>query len=246
MSILITRPNPAGEQLVKRLRAIGKMAFSAPLIAIYPGGDLPLLSQKLQRLSAGDLVFLLSKNAVHYANEQLMQEGLSWPDKLSYYGIGKSTSLMFYQKTGLEILWPEQGETSEDLLQLPILQRVNDKKILLLRGNGGREVIASTLRSRGGEVDYCECYSRQPIKYHVADFSRHWQQYGIKTLVVTSGEMLQLLYNLVTDGDGKTWLLSCDLIVVSERLADIAQTLGWQAIKIAKSADNDALMQALE
>ncbi|MDE9540459.1 uroporphyrinogen-III synthase [Xenorhabdus bovienii] len=246
MSILITRPDPAGEQLVKRLRAMGKMAFSAPLITVYPGGDLPLLSQKLQRLSAGDLVFLLSKNAVHYANEQLLQEGLSWPDKLSYYGIGKSTSLMFHQKTGLEILWPEQGETSEDLLQLPILQRVNDKKILLLRGNGGREVIASTLRNRGGKVDYCECYSRQPIKYHVADFSRHWQQYGIKTLVVTSGEMLQLLYNLVTDDDGKAWLLSCDLIVVSERLANIARTLGWQTIKVAKSADNDALMQALE
>ncbi|OTA20924.1 Uroporphyrinogen III synthase HEM4 [Xenorhabdus beddingii] len=246
MSILITRPAPAGDELVKRLRAVGKTAFSAPLIEIYPGADLPLLSQKLQCLSAGDLVFLLSKNAVHYANERLVQEGLSWPDKLSYYGIGKSTSLMFHQQTGLEIFWSGQGETSEDLLQLPALQQMNNKKILLLRGNGGREVIASTLRIRGGTVDYCECYSRQPVKYHAADFSRHWQQCGIKTLVVTSGEMLQLLYNLITDSDGKAWLLGCYLVVVSERLAKIAQTLGWQTIKVAKSADNDALIQALK
>ncbi len=246
MSILITRPAPAGEELVRRLRGLGKSAFSAPLIEIYPGADLPLLSQKLQWLSAGDLVFLLSKNAVHYANKQLIQEGQLWPNQLSYYGIGKSTSLMFHQCTGLEIAYSGQGETSEDLLQLPALQSVSNKKILLLRGNGGREVIASTLRFRGGEVDYCECYSRQPVKYDVSGFSGHWQQCGIQTIVVTSGEMLQLLYNLVTDSDGKAWLLRCDLIVVSERLANIAQTLGWQTIKVAKSADNDALIQALE
>ncbi|WP_338803980.1 uroporphyrinogen-III synthase [Xenorhabdus griffiniae] len=246
MSILITRPVPAGEELVKRLRSIGKSAFSAPLIAIHPGADLPLLPQKLQWLSAGDLVFLLSKNAVHYANEQLIQAGQSWPEQLSYYGIGKSTSLMFHQLTGLEIFYSKQGETSEALLQLPTLQSMDNKKVLLLRGNGGREVIASTLRLRGGVVDYCECYSRQPVKYDTADFSRHWQQCGIKTIVVTSGEMLQLLYNLVTDSDGKTWLLNCKLIVVSERLAHIAQTLGWQTIQVAKSADNDALIQALE
>ncbi|WP_338883681.1 uroporphyrinogen-III synthase [Xenorhabdus sp. TH1] len=246
MSILITRPVPAGEELVTRLRSIGKSAFSAPLIEIQPGADLPLLPQKLQWLSAGDRVFLLSKNAVHYANEQLIQSGQSWPEQLSYYGIGKSTSLMFHQLTGLEIFYSKQGETSEDLLQLSTLQSVDNKKILLLRGNGGREVIASTLRLRGGVVDYCECYSRQPVKYDTADFSRHWQQCGIKTIVVTSGEMLQLLYNLVTDSDGKAWLLNCKLIVVSERLAHIAQTLGWQTIQVAKSADNDALIQALE
>ncbi|SFU50204.1 uroporphyrinogen-III synthase [Xenorhabdus koppenhoeferi] len=246
MSILITRPAPSGEELVKRLQTVGKIAFSVPLIEIYPGADLPLLSQKMQWLSAGDLVFLLSKNAVHYANEQLIQEDQLWPDKLSYYGIGKSTSLLFQRQTGLKIFWSEKGETSEDLLQLPSLQQMSNKKVLLLRGNGGREVITSTLRIRGGDVDYCECYSRQPVKYHAANFSRHWQQYGIKTIVVTSGEMLQLLYNLVTDRDGKAWLLGCCLIVVSERLADIARSLGWQVIKVAKSADNDALMQALE
>ncbi|MBD2800638.1 uroporphyrinogen-III synthase [Xenorhabdus szentirmaii] len=246
MSILITRPAPAGDELVKQLQAVGKTAFSAPLIEIFPGADLPLLSKKLQWLSAGDLVFLLSKNAVDYANEQLIREGRSWPDNLSYYGIGKSTSLRFYHQTGRNILWSEKGETSEALLQLPTLMHMDNKNILLLRGNGGREVIASTLRNRGGKVDYCECYSRQPVKYLAADFSRHWQQCGIKTLVVTSGEMLQLLYNLVTDSDGKAWLLGCRLIVVSGRLADIARSLGWQAIKIAKSADNDALMQALE
>ncbi|MDE9537548.1 uroporphyrinogen-III synthase, partial [Xenorhabdus bovienii] len=81
-----------------------------------------------------------------------IQEDQSWPDKLSYYGIGKSTSLLFQRQTGLEICWSEKGETSEDLLQLPSLQQMSNKKVLLLRGNGGREVIASTLRMRGGDV----------------------------------------------------------------------------------------------
>lgn len=32
MTILVTRPSPAGEQLVTRLRALGRVAYHAPLI----------------------------------------------------------------------------------------------------------------------------------------------------------------------------------------------------------------------
>lgn len=56
--------------------------------------------------------------------------------------------------------------------------------------------------------------------------------------------MLHLLFNLITD-DVKPWFLSRHLIVVSERLASTAYQLGWQSVKVAKSANNDALIQAL-
>lgn len=71
MTILVTRPSPAGEQLVTRLRALGRVAYHAPLIDFSPGRDLPKLPELLQDMQAGDLVFALSQNAVRYANPLL-------------------------------------------------------------------------------------------------------------------------------------------------------------------------------
>lgn len=244
MSILITRPNPAGQALAQRLNNAGRKAFQAPLIEIAAGRELPLLETKLNKLRSGDCLFLLSKNAVSYANWQLNQLQQSWPDTLFYYGIGPSTASKFQSLSGLTVSYPEQGETSEDLLTLPALHQVQNKRILLLRGNGGRDLLATVLRQRGAIVDECECYQRLFIDYSSETFSAQWENAQIDTLVVTSGEMLQQLFELVAKPK-KAWLLHCHLIVVSERLATIAEALGWKNITVADSANNDALFRAL-
>lgn len=41
MSILVTRPLPQGEELVSRLRALGRVAWSFPLIEFTPGRSFP-------------------------------------------------------------------------------------------------------------------------------------------------------------------------------------------------------------
>lgn len=244
MTILITRPNPAGNELAQRLINAGKTVFQAPLIEITAGRELSLLANKLAALTTGDSLFLLSKNAVLYANWQLNQLQQSWPDTLFYYGIGKSTALAFQYSTGMLTDYPQQGETSEDLLALPALSQVRHKRILLLRGNGGRDLLAQTLRQRGAYVDECECYQRQFIDYSSNTFAHRWEEKQVDTLVVTSGEMLQQLFSLV-DETKKAWLLDCHLVVVSKRLAMIAEKLGWKKITVTESANNDALFRAL-
>lgn len=179
-----------------------------------------------------------------YANWQLNQLQQSWPDTLSYYGIGKSTAKDFQHLSSFPICYPEQGETSEDLLELPALHQVKNKRILLLRGNGGRDLLATTLRQRGAIVDTCECYQRLFIHYPPEAFALQWEKAQVDTLVVTSGEMLQQLFDLVAEPK-KAWLLNCHLLVVSERLATIAKTLGWETVTVAESANNDALFRAL-
>jgi uroporphyrinogen-III synthase len=73
-----------------------------------------------------------------------------------------------------------------------------------------------------------------------------WQQRGVTTLVITSGEMLQQLWSLIPQWYRENRLLRCRLLVVSERLANLARELGWQDIRIADNADNDALLRALQ
>ncbi|EPG7577062.1 TPA: uroporphyrinogen-III synthase [Providencia rettgeri] len=244
MKVLVTRPEPAGSELITAITAKGGEAFSSPLIRIGPGAELNTLIPQLDSLTENDLVFLLSKNAVEYANLTLEQMARSWSDKLSYYGIGRSTGQYFQQVTGKSISWAEQGETSEVLLTHPELQFLEGKNALLLRGNGGRELLASTLRARGAKVSYCECYTRHPVYYDRAQFNQQWFQTGITDVVITSGQMLALLDELITE-EYQTWWFSRRLLVVSERIADQARRGGWQKVCIANSADNNALLEAL-
>ncbi|GDE01088.1 uroporphyrinogen III synthase [Escherichia coli] len=132
------------------------------------------------------------------------------------------------------------------MLQLPELQNIAGKRALILRGNGGRELIGDSLTARGAEVTFCECYQRCAIHYDGAEEAMRWQSREVTTVVVTSGEMLQQLWSLIPQWYREHWLLRCRLLVVSERLAKLARELGWQDIKVADNADNDALLRALQ
>lgn len=246
MTILVTRPSPYGEQLIVRLRALGRVAYHCPLIEFSPGDQLAILPNLLSCLKQNDLVFLLSQHAVNYANHEMRQHGIKWSKSISYYAIGRTTGLLFHRVSSLPVIYPQDGETSENLLNLPALQNIAGKKALILRGNGGREILAKTLQERGADVTYCECYQRGQIYYDGNEQSSSWQRAGIDTLVVTSGEMLQQLYTLVPDYYRGSWLLRCNLVVVSERLAILARQLGWSTIRVADNADNDALIRALQ
>jgi len=246
MNILVTRPSPAGEQLVSRLRALGQVAWSFPLIEFSPGRELSTLADSLYALQEGDLVFALSQHAVEFAQAQLQQENKRWPTAPHYFAIGRTTALALHTVSGIDVRYPLDREISEVLLQLPELQTVAGKRALVLRGNGGRELLGETLTARGAEVTFCECYQRCAKHYDGAEEAMRWHLRGVDTLVVTSGEMLQQLWSLIPQWYRENWLLRCRLLVVSERLANLARELGWQDIRIADNADNDALLRALQ
>ena len=84
------------------------------------------------------------------------------------------------------------------------------------------------------------------MHYDGAEEAMRWQTREVTTLVVTSGEMLQQLWTLIPLWYRERWLLQCRLLVVSERIAKLAQEMGWQDIQVADSADNDALLRALQ
>ncbi|UDG81240.1 Uroporphyrinogen-III synthase [Candidatus Hartigia pinicola] len=244
MKILVVRPEPAVSELITALHTKGFTAFALPLIRIERSNELNVLNSKLKQLNEHDLIFLLSKNAVWYANLILQQEGLNWSDKFYYYGIGRSTSKYFQEITGKVARWSEHGETSETLLNLPELQFVKGKRALLLRGNGGRELLASTLRSRGAYVEYCECYTRHPVFHEKITFNQQWMHSNITDIVISSSQLLTLLNELIDDNI-KEWWFNHRLLVVSKRIANQAYKNGWQRVYVSNSADNHSLLEAL-
>ena len=77
--------------------------------------------------------------------------------------------------------------------------------MLILRGNGGRELLREQATLRGATVDTVECYQRTPISYNNEEQTSICIRSGVQTLVVTSLEILQALIEFVPENE-QTWL----------------------------------------
>ena len=97
------------------------------------------------------------------------------------------------QAQGLTEVITPQGQDSEALLALPQLQDVAGRRVLIVRGVGGRALLADTLRARGAEVHFLECYRRMRPQADALPLLAHWQAGGIDAVTVTSAEALHNL-----------------------------------------------------
>jgi len=245
MTVLVTRPSPAGKALVQLLQKHHISAIHTPLIQFATGRELKLLPHTLHSLQAGDIVFAVSQTSVQFAQQALRTHNQHWPTHLTYLAIGQATALCLENVTRCQVFYPKDREISEHLLKLEQLRSVKGKNVLILRGNSGRELVAEALTRRGAKVTFVECYQRQYIDYSSDILFTDWQRDNIRTIVITSAEMLQRIFTLAQPTH-HFWLLSRQLIVVSERIADLARQLGWTKIKIASNADNISLLSALK
>lgn len=124
---------------------------------------MPQLADQLSALGEGDLLFALSQHAVAFAQSQLHQQALKWPLLADYFAIGRTTALALHTVSGHRVRYPQDREISEVLLQLPELQSIAGKRALILRGNGGRELIGETLTARGAEVTFVNVIKGAPF-----------------------------------------------------------------------------------
>lgn len=236
---LVVRPAAQANQLVQMLRQLGHAPLCCPLLETRPGCDLPHLGEMLRE---ADLVIAVSMHAVHFARYFLLQTGQTWPH-IDYFAVGQASADAFAE-AGIQALCPDDPR-SEGLLALPALQGVSGRRVLILRGNDGRDLIARTLASRGALVHYCATYERHYPDLDGDALIRHWQAAGLDSLLITSGELLQRLLALVP-GPQHPWLYDRLLVVPSPRVAEMAEGAGFTRIVIAQGASNQALVAALE
>ena len=244
MAVLVTRPDERGQQLVDMLAKAGVVAIHLPLFNIEAGAELNGLPNKFAQLKVGDYVFAVSKSAVDFADKALKNTGFVWRDDLQYFTVGQGTAQHFAMTTTLAVHYPTIQENSEGVLQLAAMQNLQGKTILILRGNGGRELLSEQAQQRGANVEIVECYRRESIVYNSTEQTSLCKRAGVQTIVATSAEILTQLVDFVPQNE-HNWLKSCQLITVSERISHLAQALGWQNVIVSPRADNQTLLQTL-
>ena len=244
MAVLVTRPDERGRQLVEMLSQSGVAALHLPLFTLEEGYELVNLPTRLNQLNAGDYVFLVSKSAVDFADKILKKTNNIWRKDLHFFTVGERTAQYFSCQSERNVRYPIRSESSEGLLELPEMQFLQGKQILILRANNGRDFFRKQAELRGALVSYLECYRREPLLYDAEEKINSCKRLGVNTIVATSLDIVQSLLTFVPEND-QAWLKQCTLITISQRIANFTKEAGWANVVISPKADNTSLLNTL-
>ncbi len=243
--ILVCRPQPRADQLCQTLIESGAQARALPMMEIQPlelDGRGRALIQDLDHFQH---VIAVSPNAAQRLIDHLEQWWPQWPTGIHWWGVGKGTADAF-QNAGLPANFPDQGHDSEALLARPEFsrERISEQRILLCKGQGGRELLAQTLQERGARVEHLPLYQRQRPSYDAKTIVEHFRDFDPDTLIVLSGETLKNLLQVVQNTD--PGLTRRRLIVPVSRVAEEAEAAGFENIIIAGDLSPAGLLKALQ
>ncbi|MCQ4307294.1 uroporphyrinogen-III synthase [Pseudomonas stutzeri] len=243
--LLLTRPAEECIALAAALSELDVHSASVPLLAIEPLAETAEQRATMLELDRYCAVVVVSKPAARLSLELLERYWPQPPLGQVWFSVGAATGAIL-EGFGLDVSWPSTGDDSEALLALPRLNEalnVADPRVLILRGEGGREHIAETLRRRGVQVDRLELYRRYLPDYPPGTLLETLRSERLNAVVVSSGQGLLSLHELA----GADWpaLRELPLFVPSPRVAEMAATLGARIIVDCRGAGTAALLAAL-
>ncbi|WP_235017340.1 uroporphyrinogen-III synthase [Nitrincola tapanii] len=246
---LVTRPAHQNQGQIAQLSALGAEALTLPLISIEPVSDQSefglILKEAILNLDRYQAVIFVSPNAARLGADWIDRYWPQLPIGVEWIGIGEQTTQAL-QAAGFPA-WHAAGYDSEALLADARTQAVAGQRILILRGNGGRELLSETLTERGAQVDRCCVYQRLCPEYPQALIESTIYHPFLSAILITSGEGLKNLMYLaqrVKHASIDT-LLSRLILVPSRRLYDQARSLGFTQIRVASGADDRSMIAAL-
>nr|WP_298110453.1 uroporphyrinogen-III synthase [uncultured Pseudomonas sp.] len=244
--LLLTRPAEESRVLAEALAEQGIYSASMPLLAIEALAETPEQRATFLELDRYCAVIAVSKPAARQGLELLDRY---WPQPLTeqpWFSVGAATAEIL-QAYGLTVHHPRDADDSEALLALPMLQQilaaVSTPRVLILRGEGGREWLAESLRAQGVQVDYLELYRRQLPHYPAGALPARVRAERLNGLAVSSGQGLTHLLQLA----GSEWptLARLPLFVPSPRVAELAREAGAENVVDCHGASAAALLAAL-
>lgn len=241
--VLVTRPQHQAENLCRLLEQHGGVAVRLPALAIVESDDYLSIQKTLTHLDAFQWLIFVSANAVNFAlkaNDGKIPQFKT----LRIAAIGKATANVLVTAGLVVDLMPEQNYNSEALLATPEMQQIQGQRVLIVRGEGGREELATTLRSRGADVQYLNVYKRIMPSTANTDVIALLTENKLDVITATSGEVLQNLL-IILDAVYHRQLFSLPLVVVSDRIKQIATELGFKKVAVTSSPTDEAILETV-
>jgi uroporphyrinogen-III synthase len=240
-TLWLTRPAAQVQQLQQQLEQLGAHVLCLPMLLIEPVPLAGASKQHILDLDRYDLVFYVSSNAATLGLDAIHNFWPQYPAHLLNFAVGPGTAAVL-ERNGLHAVYPAGRMSSEAMLALPELQQIKGKQALIVRGVGGREILAESLQLRGASVDYAELYRRQRPDYDSQLLQRHFVEAPPQAVVISSAESLDNLRHFCAT---ETLWQALPLFVSSERLAGHAHKLGNSRARVMAGASDTAIITTL-
>ena len=243
LGVLVTRPEAQAGPLARRLASAGARVYRLPAVEVEPREDRARQRAALGPIDRFHWIVFISANAVRFGSALL--EGRR---DLRLAAVGPATAAALNHAGYRVALVPRGGFDSEHLLASPEFGHVQAQRVLIVRGGGGRELLAEQLMARGAEIAYAEVYDRhcaRPVPGAVAAVEAEWGSGSIDVVTATSGELLRCLYEILSPA-GRALLAATALLVGGARIGAVARQIGAHGpLIVAARPDDDALVDAL-
>ncbi|MDG1205941.1 MAG: uroporphyrinogen-III synthase [Pseudomonadales bacterium] len=233
--VLLTRDDAANAEFSAALASVKVDPISRPLWT-YEATSLNAADRDIVAcLDRYDHVIAISQNAVRYGVATLSDYWPQWPISIHWYAVGPTTGNAL-RSFDIEPIIPLNA-SSEGLLALPQLQVPGSGRVLILRGQEGRELLKQSLVDRGFSVDYLEVYRGNVVDYVKGAIGQDLGAHAFAMLY--SGQAISRLAELL---DSKTDLT---VIVPSARLNMMALELGFTIAITASDQGQASMISAL-
>ena len=239
VGVAITRPSDQAKKLTSLIEAAGGHVILFPLIEIVGLDDYSQFEREIAQIADYDWIIFISSNAVQHGMPRLLKRPI--PSHLRFAAIGPVTAKELNDFGVQNVLIPQGRFDSESLLSLAELQEMQGKKVMIVRGIGGREVLAETLKSRGADVKFAECYQRINPQNNIETLDQAWLNQQLHAIVVTSSEAMRHLLDLAKDA---TWLKQVTLCVNHARIAEQPMAMGL-SVHIAEAPGDEAMLKQI-
>jgi uroporphyrinogen-III synthase len=242
--VLVTRPAHQADAFCRMIDTAGGMALRFPVTEILEPRDGAALDAVIDRLEEFDIAIFISPNAVSMAANRIGARR-AWPDGLRIGAVGQKSAQELARAGHPAHICPARRFDSEALLAEAELQDVAGKRIVIFRGDGGRELLGDTLKERGGLVEYAEAYRRGRPDADTGQLMYHWSRGDLHLVTSTSSEGLRNLFDMVGKL-GRMWLRKTPLLVGSARMVDTARELGFKGKPwVAEDPSDESMMDTV-
>ncbi len=229
LTALVTRPQPQADAWVQALTARGLQAVALPLLVISPAPDRAVVGSALQALGGDDALMFVSPNAAEqfFAARPL---DWRWPAGAQALATGPGTeaALVAAGVPPAQITAPPPDATQFDSETLWAQVRHQDwagRRVTIVRGQGGRDWLATTLRAAGAQVTFVQSYGRSAPAATPALLTslNGWRQRTQARWLLSSSEAIEHLGALLPGAD---WSASTAL-ASHARIVERARALGF-------------------
>lgn len=231
----MVRPLREKDTFLALLKQSGAAVTYTPIMQIEPISQTESIKPLILKFDQFDQGIFISANAAEIGLQWLSEYWTKLPIKPQIFAVGQQTAEIL-ARSGLEATRPQSQQNTEGLLELEQLQRLEGKSTIIFRGGGGRQTLGDTLQQRGANVTYCELYHRVIEPLNLALALRQAQD--TDCLITHSGEILRAM--------AESAALAVPVVVPSERVANMAQELGYQTVVVAENALPESMYKAVQ